>query len=170
MAETVEQYVNRILGNVEGKDPVRVQKNTAKKIDKAISRLNKKALRRRPGKGKWSITEILAHLTDAELAAGWRLRSILARNGTTIQGFDQDAWAQTFRYADREPKQSLKMFRVLRANNLALLESVPRELWKNHGVHSERGKEKVVHIVRQLAGHDLNHLMQIEQLSKSGRK
>ena len=34
MAETVEQYVNRILGNVEGKDPLKVQKNTAKKIEK----------------------------------------------------------------------------------------------------------------------------------------
>jgi uncharacterized damage-inducible protein DinB len=168
MAETVEQYVSRILGNVEGKDPLKVQKNTAKKIEKAISRLNKKTLRRRPGKGKWSIAEILAHLADAELVAGWRLRSILANNGTTIQGFDQDAWAQTFRYADREPKQSLKMFRVLRANNLALLESVPRQLWRNHGMHSERGKETVVHIVRLFAGHDMNHLKQIEQIAKSG--
>jgi uncharacterized damage-inducible protein DinB len=170
MAETVEQYVNRILGNVEGKDPLKVQRNTAKKIEKAISRLNKKALRRRPGKGKWSIAEILAHLADAELVAGWRLRSILANNGTAIQSFDQDAWAQTFRYADREPKQSLRMFRVLRANNLALLESVPRQLWKNHGMHSERGKETVVHIVRLFAGHDTNHLKQIEQIAKSGRK
>jgi uncharacterized damage-inducible protein DinB len=170
MAETVEQYVKRIQGHVAGKDPLKVQKNTAKKIEKVISRLNKKQLRRRPGKGKWSIAEILAHLADAELVGGWRLRMILSHNGTPIQAFDQDSWASTFRYADRDPRQSLKMFRVLRANNLALLETVPRQLWKNHGMHSERGKETVTHLVNLYAGHDLNHLRQIEQIAKNGRK
>jgi uncharacterized damage-inducible protein DinB len=170
MAETIEQYIKRIQGHVEGKDPFKVQKNTAKKIEKVISRLNKKQLRRRPGKGKWSIAEILAHLADAELVGGWRLRMILSHNGTPIQAFDQDSWASTFRYADRDPGQSLKMFRVLRANNLALLETVPRQLWKNHGMHSERGKETVAHLVRLYAGHDLNHLKQIEGIAKLGRK
>jgi uncharacterized damage-inducible protein DinB len=170
MAETVEQYIQRIQGHVEGKDPLKVQKNTHKRIEKVIARLNKKQLRRRPGKGKWSIAEILAHLADAELVVGWRLRMILTSNGTPIQAFNQDSWASTFRYADRDPKQSLKMFRVLRANNLALLESVPQQLWKNHGLHAERGKETVAHLVRMYAGHDLNHLKQIEQIAKSGRK
>src|SRR5579883_3520626 len=133
MAETVEQYIKRIQGHVEGKDPLKVQKSTHRKIEKLISRLNKKQLRRRPAKGKWSIAEILAHLADAELVGGWRLRMILTHNGTPIQAFDQDSWASTFRYADRDPKQSLKMFRVLRTNNLALLESVPRQLWGNRG-------------------------------------
>jgi len=58
----------------------------------------------------------------------------------------------------------------LRDNNLALLESVPRQLWKNHGMHSERGKETVAHIVRLFAGHDTNHVKQIEQIAKSGGK
>jgi uncharacterized damage-inducible protein DinB len=170
MAETVEQYIKRIQGHVEGKDPLKVQKSTHRKIEKLISRLNKKQLRRRPAKGKWSIAEILAHLADAELVGGWRLRMILTHNGTPIQAFDQDSWASTFRYADRDPKQSLKMFRVLRTNNLALLESVPRQLWKNHGLHAERGKETVAHLVRMYAGHDLNHLKQIEQIARARRK
>ena len=94
---------------------------------------------------------------------------ILSTNGAPIQAFDQNSWASTFRYADRDPKQSLKMFRVLRSNNLEMLDTVPRKLWNNHGMHAERGKETVSTVVRMYAGHDLNHLKQIEQIAKQAR-
>ena len=68
------------------------------------------------------------------------------------------------------PKQSLEVFRVLRENNLCLLESVSPELWNNHGMHSERGKETIAHLVRLFAGHDLNHLQQIEELAAAKRE
>jgi len=38
------------------------------------------------------------------------------------------------------------------------------DLWKHCGMHSERGQESIEHIVRMFAGHDLNHLQQIEQI------
>ena len=170
MKETTEQYVARILGHIEGKDPLKIQRTTAKKMEKAIRRLSKKQLRRRPEPGKWSIAEILAHVADTEVVASWRMRLILGSDGTPIQGFDQDMWAKTFRYEQQAPKQSLKVFRVLRENNLSLLNSVPRKLWENHGLHSERGKETVAHIVRLFAGHDLNHLQQVEKIAKASRR
>ena len=39
-----------------------------------------------------------------------------------------------------------------------------REQWKQHGMHAERGVETIEHIVRLMAGHDLNHLGQIERI------
>jgi uncharacterized damage-inducible protein DinB len=170
MKETAQQYIKRILGHVEGKDPLRIQKSTAKKLEKLVRPLGKKQLRRRPAVGKWSIAEILAHLADTEVVASWRMRLILGSNGTPIQGFDQDVWAKTFRYENQNPKHALKVFRVLRENNLTLLKSVPRKLWENHGMHSERGQETIAHIVRMFAGHDLNHLQQMEKIAKSGRR
>jgi uncharacterized protein YegL len=127
-------------------------------------------MRRRPAPGKWSIAEILAHLADTEIVGSWRMRLILGNDGTPIQGFDQDVWAETLNYVDRDPKESLKVFRVLRENNLAMLKSVPRKLWENHGMHSERGKETVERVVQMFAGHDLNHLQQIEKIAKASRK
>ena len=166
MAETTQQYVQRILGNLDGKDPLKIQKSTAKKLHKIIKPLSKKELRRRPAAGKWSIAEVLAHLADAELVAGWRLRLILSQDGVPIQAFDQDAWAKTFAYANRDADDSLRTFKVLREANLALLKSVPRKLWDNHGLHSERGKETVTRLVILFAGHDINHLRQVEQIAK----
>lgn len=169
MKETAQQYTKRILSHIDGKDPLKIQKSTAKKLDKLTKRLSKKEIRRRPAPGKWSVAEILAHLADAEVVGSWRIRQILGADGTPIQAYDQNVWAETFRYGDRDPRESLKLFRVLRENNLLLLKSVPRKLWENHGMHAERGKETIAQIVRMFAGHDLNHLQQIEKIAKSGR-
>jgi uncharacterized damage-inducible protein DinB len=169
MQETPQQYIQRILGFIEGKEPLQVQQETTKKLQKLVKPLSKKQLSTRPEPGKWSITEILAHLADAEIVGSWRMRLVIGSNGVPIQAFDQDVWAQTFDYPRRDPKVSLETFRVLRENNLRMLKALPKNLWENHGMHSERGKETLAHIVRMFAGHDLNHLAQVERIAKAGQ-
>jgi DinB family protein len=165
MQETPQQYIERILGHVEGQDALKVQRTTAGKLKKAIHGLSPKQLKWKPEPAKWSIAEILAHLSDAEIVGSWRMRSALGANGTTIQPFDQDVWASLFQYNDRSAELSLEVFRVLRENNLALLQALPIESWDNYGMHLERGKETIAHIARMFAGHDLNHLQQIERIA-----
>ena len=164
MQETAQQYIQRILGYVEGQDAVKVQRATATRLKKTISGLTPKQLKWRPEPGKWSIAEIIAHLVDAEIVGSWRMRSIIGEDGITIQPFDQDAWASVFAYRKRDTRLSLETFRALRENNLAMLKEIAREKWDNHGMHLERGKETVAHVVRMFAGHDTNHVLQVENL------
>ena len=166
MAETAEQYTKRLLGNLGGKPALRVQQATPQKLAQLIKRFDRKKLTKRPAPDKWSVGEILAHLADSELAVSWRIRMTLTSNGTALQAYDQDVWAATFHYGKRDPKVSLETFRVLRTNNLALLKSAPKALLENYGMHAERGKESVSHLANMVAGHDLNHLKQVEQILK----
>lgn len=166
MPETAQQYTQRLLSNIEGKDPLVSQTAAPKKLATLLKNKSKKQLTRRPAPNKWSMAEIAAHLADAEIAISWRLRQTLASNAVRLQAYDQDTWANTFNYAHRDPKQSVELFRALRESNVALLKSVPRKLWDNYGVHEERGNESVAHLVRMVAGHDLNHLKQIEAIVK----
>lgn len=169
MNETPQEYTKRIRGYVNGKDALKIQKSTAKKLQKLIKPLSKKQMKRRPGPGQWSIAQILAHLADAEVVGSWRMRLILGNSGQPIQAYDQEVWADTFKYEDRDPKESLKVFRVLRENNLSLLKRMPDPLWENHGMHAERGKETISRIVEMFAGHDLNHLKQVEKIVKASK-
>ena len=166
MQETAQQYIQRILGYVEGQDAIKVQRTTAAKLKKTIQGLTPKQLKWRPEPTKWSIAEILAHLADAEVVASWRMRSVIGENGITIQPFDQDAWASVFEYRERDAKRSLEVFRVLRENNLTMLKEISRETWDNYGMHLERGKETVAHLARMFAGHDTNHVLQVEGIVK----
>jgi hypothetical protein len=166
MQETLQEYTQRIISYADGKDPLRLQQAAPAKLAALLKGKNSKQLTRRPAPDKWSVAEILAHLADGELVIAWRIRQILANNAIPIQAYDQDLWAKTFDYAHRDPRQSLANFRTLREANLALLKSVPRKLWENYGVHQERGNESVSHVVRLIAGHDLNHLQQIQRILK----
>jgi hypothetical protein len=164
MPETPQQYIQRILGNLHGQDPMKVQATTANKLARLVKGMPASKLGKRPAPDKWSVVEILAHLGDTEVVIGWRVRSILGAPGIPIQAFDQDAWVVAGQYAKRDPRQCLEQFRVVREANIGLYKSLAPEQWKHHGMHSERGEETVEHIVRLIAGHDLNHLHQVERI------
>jgi len=164
MQETAPEYTQRLLGYLNGKPGLAVQQATPARLALLTKRVDRKKLAKQPAPGKWSVAEILAHMADSELAVAWRLRMILTSDGVPIQAYDQDAWASTFHYGRRDPKDSLERFRVLRASNIALLKSVAKNLLGNYGMHAERGKETVSHLINMVAGHDLNHLRQIESI------
>lgn len=170
MQETAEQYIGRILGYVEGQDAIKVQRTTASRLQKAIKGLTTSQLKWRSQPAKWSIAEIIAHLADAEIVASWRMRSIIGENGVTIQPFDQDSWASAFKYQNRDARRSLELFRALRENNLAMLKEISKETWDNYGMHLERGKESIAHLTRMFAGHDTNHVLQVEGIVKELKK
>jgi hypothetical protein len=170
MKETAQQYVQRVLGYVGARDPLTVQAQTPKELERLIEGVSPSRLRRRPAPGKWSVAEILAHLADVEIVTSWRIQAILVAPGTAIQAMDQDALVTAGHYDQRDPRKSVEVFRVLREMNLALYKTLTPEQWQHHGIHSDRGTETVEDIVRLYAGHDLNHARQVEQiLGSSGR-
>jgi DinB family protein len=164
MKETPQEYTKRVLRYAENADPLKIQAATPKKIERLIKGVTLSKLRKRPAPDKWSVAEILAHIADTEIVGGWRIRWILGAPGKPIQAFDQDNWVESGHYARRDPRKSLEQYRVLRETNLALLKLLTPEQWKHCGMHSERGEESIEHIARMFAGHDLNHLGQIERI------
>ncbi len=164
MNETAQQYTQRILGYVEGKQPMTVQAATAKRLERLIKGVPAPKLRKRPAPDKWSVGEIVAHLADAEIVGSYRIRLILGAPGCAIVAYDQNKWLASGHYEKRDPRKSVEQFRTLREANLALLKSLTPEQWKQFGMHSERGQESIEHIVRMFAGHDTNHLLQIERI------
>jgi uncharacterized damage-inducible protein DinB len=170
MKETPQQYTRRILGLLADQVPLEVQAATPRKLDQLLRRVPRGKLKKRPAYDKWSIAEILAHLADTELVGGYRMRSILGAPGTPIAAFDQDKWAEAQDYSARDPYQSLEVFRTLRHANLRLLKSLKPEQWNHFGIHSERGQESIRQIVQMYAGHDINHLAQIEAILPSRKK
>jgi hypothetical protein len=170
MNETAQQYIQRITAHVEGKQPLAVQTATAQKLERLIEGVSMSELRKRPAADKWSVNEIVAHLGDAEIVIGFRMRMILGAPGAPIAAYDQDSWVTSGHYEQRDPRKSVEQFRVVREANLALLKSLTPEQWKHYGMHSERGQETIGHIVRMTAGHDINHLQQIERILSAKRK
>jgi hypothetical protein len=164
MAETADQYRQRLFGYLGGKDPLKLLAAAPGKLARLLKNVSPASVRKRPAPEKWSIAEIVAHIADTELVGGYRIRAILGAPGGPIIGFDQDAWVKALHYDKRGLQKAFEQYSVLREANVALLKTLSPEQWKHHGVHSERGAETVETIARMFAGHDLNHFEQIERI------
>jgi len=116
-----------------------------------------------PAPGKWCAREILCHLADCETVFAFRLRQTLAEDNHVIQPFDQDKWAGPYRTYDVAAAQAV--FSAVRNWNLALIRSVAPQAQLKPVTHPERGTMTFQTIVETMAGHDVNHIRQIEAIA-----
>ena len=162
--EAATAYKAQILSHLAGADFLTLQEAAPAKLAALVDGLSSDQLARRPAPDKWSIQEIAAHLADDEIVGAYRIRLILSSPGTAIQAFDQDIWARVGRYGSTDTAASVQIFRIVRQSNLALLRSLTPAEWDLQGIHSERGAESIRDIAMYFAGHDINHLKQIEAI------
>jgi hypothetical protein len=165
MTESFTRYRRRVLGYLGSRDPMRVLAATSRRLARLVDGHARAALARRPAPGKWSVVEIMAHLADAELAFGWRIRSMVASPGVPLAWWDEHLWSEKCAYGRTDVGDSLATFGALRSSNLALLRRLPRESQEAaYGVHERRGRQSVRDFVVMEAAHDLNHVDQIRAL------
>ena len=148
-----------------GRDPISIIAATPAQLTKLADRLPPDQLALRIPQGKWNAREIVAHLADCELVFSFRMRQTLADDHPTLQPFDQDRWAA--RYANCDMTSALSLFGAARNWNLLLLAGVSEAERTRPATHPERGTMTLWTIVETMAGHDLNHLQQIERLTGS---
>ncbi|HET9370984.1 MAG TPA: DinB family protein [Vicinamibacterales bacterium] len=168
MSETPQQYQARILALGDAQDPWSVLRSTAARLREVIDRNAATVIDRRPAPHRWSIREIIAHLSDAEVVFAYRVRIMIATPGATIHAFDQNEWAAGMQYDRVDPAGAVDRFAVLRRGNLELIERLP-DLEAAYGMHEERGRESAALFVRLYAGHDRNHLNQIDAILNGTR-
>lgn len=165
--EDAAAYTAALLDLLGKQDPLDVLEQTPSVVRDLIGGIDAARLRQPEAPGKWSIRHVLAHLADSELVGGWRYRMILAHDRPPIQGYDQDAWANSLWYDAAEPQLSLDAFSALRRWNLRIVRTAAPDQLKRVGVHAERGAESIEHLVKLYAGHDLLHRRQIERILKA---
>jgi len=94
---------------------------------------------------------------------GFRIRQVVSESNHVIQPFDQDAWAKRYEAYQFEP--ALALFQAARNWNLLFLTTVSQDDPHRPTTHPERGTMPFWTIVETMAGHDINHLQQIERLA-----
>ncbi|MFN9785892.1 MAG: DinB family protein [Planctomycetia bacterium] len=153
-----------------GKHPLESLKKAPKRVRKLWKGQSKKRLRRQPTPGAWSAHQVVAHLCDAEVMFGARLRFIVAMDRPTIVGWDENLCATRLPHEAASTAELHEGWAALRALNLALLERLAPEAWSRVGLHSERGEESLSKLVHLHAAHDLVHEAQIARTLAARRK
>ncbi len=130
-----------------------------------LANLSEDELHQHPRPGKWSVVEIVIHMTDSELVGATRIRMSLAQPGTPFIGYNQDIWAEALdyqAYTSEEMNTVLDLFKRLRQTTYPLLAQTPAEAWQQRGgVHPEYGPITLRNLLELYADHGERHIGQI---------
>jgi uncharacterized damage-inducible protein DinB len=146
-----------------GREPREVIEATAGRLKVLLEALGAERVELAPAPGKWSARQILCHLADCEIVFAFRLRQALSQDDHVIQPFDQDRWAAM--YDSFDVASALAVFAAVRSWNVRLIAAIPPASLGKKLSHPERGEMTLQVVVETMAGHDLNHLAQIERIA-----
>jgi hypothetical protein len=155
--------LNPYEGFLDGRPIEEILAGTAARIGSLLQEIGPEKASTAPLPGKWSPAEIICHLADCELVFAIRLRQTLAEDTPTVQPFDQDDWAAT--YPGVKAEQALDVFTALRGWNLMLIRGALPGAANRQMTHPERGTMTFSDVLSTMAGHDLNHLNQLQKIA-----
>jgi uncharacterized damage-inducible protein DinB len=107
--------------------------------------------------GKWSVKEVLGHISDAERVFGYRLLRIARADSTPLAGFDENAWAAVAPHHHRSMADVVDELLSVREATLTLLRSMDDEALVQQTVANNRAVSGRA-LAWILAGHCQHHL------------
>jgi len=121
----------------------------------------------KPAPERWSISEVLAHLSALEQVYAERVLRMVAEDSPAIAKYDQAGAVSRGAYSRGSAGENLALFTRTRRSTLACLMGLPASAGARTGVHSELGSITLSEMLNEWANHDLGHLRQIAELYRA---
>jgi DinB family protein len=112
--------------------------------------------------GKWSVKEIIGHLSDTERIFAYRLLRISRGDPAPLPGFDENAYVPAGAFDERALTSLVEEFRSVRLGTITLVEGVPLVAWTRRGQASGKSISSRA-IAYILVGHVAHHLAVLEE-------
>jgi len=124
--------------------------------------LNDAELAMNYGEGKWTIRQILHHLTDTELVLHTRIKKVIAEPKQLITVFDQDDWDKAFDYFHEPLGIKKQAYQIGCQLNYELTDKYYEPYGQKEFIHSETGLRTLKEEFEKIAWHNQKHIDQIK--------
>jgi len=141
---------------VENGDIVQTLQNQIDNTASLLSDLSEVQGNYRYAPGKWSVKEIVGHLTDSERVFAYRALRIARADKTPLEGFEQDDYVRLGGFDRRRLPELVQEFAAVRKATLLLLGSLDSDAWLRRGV-ANNNEISVRALAYIIAGHELHH-------------
>lgn len=160
-AEYAEFYANYV-SKVPGMDALCVLESQRLQMVQLFAGRSERDGNFRYAPGKWTVKEVLGHITDTERIFIYRALRIARGDQTPLPGFEQDDFVKNGGFGERTLAGLAEEFALVRAASIALFRSFPEEAWARRGVASQ--KEVTVRALAFItAGHQIHHRAILEE-------
>jgi hypothetical protein len=150
-------YYGRYIDRVPDGDIVATLRDQVEETLRTLRAIPDARAGHRYAPDKWSIREVVGHLSDSERIFTYRALRIARGDETPLPGFDENAFVRRARLDDRSFAGLIDEYATVRAASVALFDSLFPEEWTRRGIASDKGVS-----VRALAwisaGHEIHHL------------
>ena len=147
---------------LDGREPIAAMHDSVDRIRALTRDWDAARFERSYGPGKWPARQVLTHLAQTEMALGTRARMALATPNYTAQPWDQNDWMA--HESETGGADALAAFLALARMNIVFFERLSAAERATSFAHPEYGQISVEWIIHQMAGHQINHLQQLDQI------
>jgi uncharacterized damage-inducible protein DinB len=145
---------------VEGKDYQ--QLFASKEAIELLKPLSESKATYRYAADKWSIKQIVGHMTDHERIMTYRTLRFSRKDKTTLPGYDQNLLVENSRFDEQSLSQLLNDFENVRNATLSLIQSLSPEQLQLTGT-AWKFELTVEEFLKATIGHELHHIAIIKE-------
>jgi DinB family protein len=153
----VAPYYFTYINQVTGDDPIAAIENQLSESQAMFAKISEEKSLHRYASDKWSIRQVLNHVTDTERAFAFRALWFARGFDTPLPSYDQNI-AATGADADRISwAAQVKEFQNVRLSTISLFRNMPSQAWTRSGIAS--GNPFTVRALAYIIpGHVAHHL------------
>jgi hypothetical protein len=150
-------YAEEDVGLVQGDDAVEA---LAAQLPETVALLRgvdeKRGSRFRYAPRKWTIKQVVGHLSDDERIFVYRMLCVARGDARVLRGFDERAYMRKAGFNDRTMIDLLAELSAVRAATVTFLRGLPADAWSRTGMVN--GYPATVRgLAFHVAGHELHH-------------
>jgi uncharacterized damage-inducible protein DinB len=162
--ETTEyaDYYANYISKVPGSDVLSVLESQRLQMLQLFAGRSERDGSFRYAPGKWTVKEVLGHITDTERIFAYRALRMARADQTPLPGFEQDDYVRSGAFGDRTLAGLAEEFGAVRTASISLLRSFNEEAWSRRGIASQ--KEVTVRALGfMIAGHQIHHRIILDE-------
>ena|SRR5581483_7082292 len=127
-------------------------------LRQAVAGMTQAQLSARPVAGRWSTLGVVCHLADFEPVFTDRMKRVIALENPTLLGADENKFAATLAYHDRDLEEELTIVDKTRSQMARILRKQPESVLAKIGTHSEKGPRTIEQLLTTAIGHITHHV------------
>jgi len=150
------EYYGKYIALVPGEDAISALRGQIEETARLLAPLDESRALHRYAPGKWSVKEVVGHLSDSERVFAYRALRMGRADTTPLAGFDEKAYTPAGRFDARPLAEMVREYEAVRAASLALFGGMDGEALLRRG--TANGNEISVRALAWIAaGHELHH-------------
>ena len=157
-----QKYIQRYLDLIPSENWLEELKLVGEKTVSLYSYLTEEQSKFAYAEGKWTLKEVLLHLSDTERVFQYRILAIARGEKSELPGFDEENYAANSFANERGLESLLEEYQLVRNSSLILLETLNLKALNNIGT-ANGNQISVETICKLIVGHNIHHLNVVEE-------